>query len=424
LSDSTANWPRRGAEPPELRHDVASRPWRVVFVENNRDGTVGGSHHCLYSLVRNLDRHLVAPVVVFYQDNVFAERMRQIGVEVWLWDAIAPREFDPDRRPRHLMGKMAFQARTVRDRVRFLRRVRGSLVHLNNSPAAGLDDWLPASRWLGLPCIAHARATVGPDRGLVHRKLLPRLDRVIAVSQHVADTVNSAGFPADRLVLIYDGVDLADLRSQVRRAPGEVRAEFGIPDGAFLVVMVGHLRAWKGQHVLLQAAARLPADVRGRAVILLVGEAPPTDQAYLDHLLQLRQRLGLDRQVLLAGYRADAPELMSAADAVVHASTIPEPFGLVVVEAMALGRAVIASGIGGPAEVVLPGTGFLFDPEDPGALAERLARVAGDAELRSRLGDAARLRAGDFDIAPCVRATEAIYRDLLGPRAATLDLGA
>ena len=384
-------------------------------MENNRDGTVGGSHRALYDLVRNLDRGRFEPVVVFYQDNPFAERMRQVGVEVWLWDDVAPG--DLDRRHRRLIGKVTHQARAVRHRVRFLRRVRASLVHMNNSPIAGIDDWLPAARWLRIPCIAHSRSAVGP-RSFLHETLLRGFDRIIAVSDHVAATVEAAGFPAARLVRVYDGVDVAGVRSRVRRAPASVRAEFGIPESAFLVVMVGHLRSWKGQDTLLDAVARLPADVRERTAVLLVGEAPPTDQAFLTRLQTLRSDLGLERQVTLTGYRADAIELMHAADVVVHASTIPEPFGLVVVEAMALGKAVIASSIGGPAEVVLPGTGLLFDPNDAGALAEQLARVARDPALRDRLGAAGRTRAQDFDIAPCIHAVDDIYRQVLGSRAA------
>ena len=423
MSDSTASWLRSGPEQPPPRAGTSSPPWRIAFVENNRDGTIGGSHRALYDLVRHLDRARVEPVIVFYQDNAFAGRMRELGAEVCLWDAIAPAEFDTARSS-HLIGKAAFQARAVRERVRFLRRVRADLVHLNNSPIAGIDDWLPAAQWLGLRCIAHSRAAVGPHRGLVHRTLLRRFDRVIAVSDHVAESVVQAGFPRERLARVYDGVDLADVRARVRRTPTEVRAEFGIPDDAFLVVMVGHLKAWKGQHVLLQALARLPADVGGRAVALLVGEAPPADHDYFDYLVGLRRDLGLERQVLLAGYRADAVELMNAADAVVHASTMPEPFGLVVVEAMGLGKAVVASSIGGPAEVVLPGTGLLFDPEDPGALAGHLAAIARDPELRARLRAGGRARAADFDIEPCVRAIDALYGQLLVPRPVPLERGA
>jgi glycosyltransferase involved in cell wall biosynthesis len=388
---------------------------RVILVENNRDGTVGGSHRCLYDLVRHLDRSRFEPVVVFYQGNPFAERMRQAGVEVWLWDDVAPGEFDRQRR--HLIGKVAHQARAVRDRVRFLRRVRAGMVHMNNSPIAGIDDWLPAARWLRIPCIAHSRSAVGP-RSFLHETLLRLYDRIIAVSDHVAETVKAAGFPAERLVRVYDGVDVEGARSRVRRAPADVRAEFGIADSAFLVVMVGHLRSWKGQDTLLQAVARLPADVRDRTMVLLVGEAPPSDAAFLRRLHELRSELGLERRVVLTGYRADAIELMNAADVVVHASTIPEPFGLVVVEAMALGKAVIASAIGGPAEVVRPGSGLLFDPNDAGALADQLTRVARDPALRDRLGAAGRERAADFDIAPNVHAVHDIYRQVLGTRAA------
>lgn len=352
---------------------------------------------------------------MFYQDNAFVERIRQLGVEVWLWDDVVPGEFERGRQRRHLIGKLTHQTRAVRDRVAFLRRVRADLVHMNNSPIAGIDDWLPAARWLRIPCTAHSRSAVGP-RSFLHETLLKGFDRIIAVSDHVAETVEAAGYPSARLTRIYDGVDVAGARARVRRSAEDVRAEFGVAPSAFLVVMVGHLRAWKGQDTLLEAVARLPDDVRERTTVLIVGEAPPSDRAFLARVERLRAELRLEQRVVFTGYRADAIELMNAADVVVHASTIPEPFGLVVVEAMALGRAVIASSIGGPAETVLPGTGLLFDPNDSRALADRLTEVARDPALRDRLGAGGRARAQDFDIAPCVTAVDGIFRAVLEAR--------
>ena len=96
----------------------------------------------------------------------------------------------------------------------------------------------------------------------------------------------------------------------------------------------------------------------------------------------LAARHGLTGQVHLLGSRDDVPALMNAADAIVHASVQPEPFGLVVVEAMALGKPVVASNLGGPSETVTPGTGLLFDPDDPAALAHQLQAVLDQPSLR------------------------------------------
>jgi glycosyltransferase involved in cell wall biosynthesis len=105
---------------------------------------------------------------------------------------------------------------------------------------------------------------------------------------------------------------------------------------------------------------------------------------------------------------------MRAADAVLHASIRPEPFGLVVVEAMALGRAVVASRLGGPSEIVSEGTGLLFDPSRPEELSFLLAQLHEQPALRARLGAAGRERARTFDVSRTVEGVERCYSELLG----------
>jgi glycosyltransferase involved in cell wall biosynthesis len=104
---------------------------------------------------------------------------------------------------------------------------------------------------------------------------------------------------------------------------------------------------------------------------------------------------------------------MQAADIVLHASTRPEPFGLVVVEGMALGRAVVAAGIGGPAEIVTPDSGVLFDPTRPETLASALESLAADPERRRRLGEGGRRRAEDFSVRRNVESIQTLYQSLL-----------
>jgi glycosyltransferase involved in cell wall biosynthesis len=118
--------------------------------------------------------------------------------------------------------------------------------------------------------------------------------------------------------------------------------------------------------------------------------------------------------VRFLGERTDAAEIMAAADIVLHASTSPEPFGLVLIEAMLLGRPVVASALGGPLEIVTPGAGLLFDPTQPEALAAILARLAADPVLRAQLGEAGLRRAGEFTVARTAGAIEVLYDELLG----------
>ena len=391
---------------------------RVLFVEANEDGTVGGSHRCLVDIVRNLDRSRFEPVVLFYQPNRFADALRAEGFEVVVWDEERRTERGGSLRPGRLRTLVGLAA-AIRRRRRFLAERRIDLVHLNNSPLVGHEDWLPAGRSCGVPVISHARGVIGPRYGPIRRRVLAGYSAVVAISRHVEEGVVAQGIPRGRVVRIYDGVDLADLQRRAGDAREEVRRQLGVAPEHALVAMVGHLWSWKGQDILLAAVALLPAAVRDGVRVALAGGTGPSATRFLERLEQLAAAPELAGRVDFLGPRPDAAALMNAADIIVHASRKPEPFGLVVLEAMALGRAVVASRLGGPGEVIVPGSGFVFDPAHPEELTAVLQRLLADPALRESVGQAARERAREFDIAPNVRSIERLYQRVLsrsGPR--------
>lgn len=393
---------------------MSRHPHRVLLIEINEDGTVGGSHQCLADLVGGLDRREWLPRVLFYQDNRFAAALAERGVEVETWDGRRARE-----RARHVgipvlrsLETLARLAEAIAVRVRYLRRHRIELVHLNNSPCVGFDDWLPACRLVGIPITAHAR---GPwsDPGPVWSRVATRgFDRVVAISDFVASTFLAAGVAPAKIRRVYDGIDLArwSAPAAADAEPGEARPSAPTRVEA---VMVGHLRSWKGQDVVLEALALLAPAIRTRLRVRFVGEAPQSDRSYAEKLESLVQRHALADCVEFLGYVADPRSLLERADIVLHASTVPEPFGLVVVEGMALGKPVVASDRGGPAEIVTGGSGLLFDPREPRQLALHLTRLVEDPDLRWRLGRAARERASAFAVERTVAEVTAIWRELL-----------
>ncbi len=385
-------------------------PRRILLIELAEDGSVGGSHRCLVDLVRNLDRKAFRPVVAFHEENPYLQELRGQGIEAHL---LPTRRSAPALR-RSPLARAAHMGAVVRDRAGFLRMVGAELLHLNNSPQNGGDDWLPAARWSRIPCITHARGFPWPGTGWVTRALSRRFDQVIAISRCIESAWLAEGIPARGMQQIYDGVDGSGVVARVRRAPAEVRAELGVPAGRVLVAMVGHIKTWKGQDVLLRALAGMPAGQRSRFHLVFVGgRSASEDDSYSRKLDEIIAAAVLAPNVEFLGARQDAPEIMNAADIVVHASTTPEPFGLVVVEGLVLGKPVIASRLGGPGEVIRPGTGLLFDPAHPGELADHLVRLAADPGLRNALGEAGKRLAGEFDILQNVRSIEAVYRSHL-----------
>ncbi|HJP59905.1 MAG TPA: glycosyltransferase family 4 protein [Gemmatimonadaceae bacterium] len=389
---------------------------RVLFVEPNDDGTVGGSHQVLLDFARNIDRRRYEPVAVFYQDNVFVARLRDAGVEVHLLADAWHREKTVMRSGRRLLqGRMFVEA--VARRVRFLRQHDISILHINGTPQTGHDDWLPAAFLLGMPAVANCAGNVQFDvRSFMQRAFMRSFDHVLAVSSHVGKQVVDFGYEPTRVTTIHPGIDLDGFRSRVGKSADQVRAELSVPADTMLVTMVGNIRPWKGQHVAIDAMSRLPDATRRKILLLIVGPAAAGDSSYEAELRERVKRDRLEPQVRFLGLRTDVPDLMAASDVVLHASTEAEPFGLVVVEGMALGRPVIASSIGGPTEILDRRSGLMFSPDRPQDLARHLSVLASQPERRRELGEAGRARAQKFSIASTVRETMRLYDQLLGKR--------
>jgi hypothetical protein len=384
----------------------------VLYVEVNEDGTVGGSHQALYDLVKGLDRERFEPVVLFYQDNSFSDRLRGLGAEVHTYEAERERERTVRRGGNPVSKTLDIAVGAIGRRTRFLRRCSIDLLHLNNSPASGFDDWLPAARFAGIPCIASAMSVAPKKIGLVKRTLMRQFDVVVPVSRYILDDWAAAGIPRERMRVVHHGVDLEALRARVARDPADVRRELGVPAGCSLAVMVGNIRRWKGQHVVLEALALLDARARGRLFTVFAGGVG-TSHVYMGSLEQLVKQHGLEPCVSFLGPRSDVPDLLNAADLAIHASVRPEPGGIAVLEAMTLGRAVVAADVGGHAEVLTPESGFTFDTSAPEALAEHLVRLIEDEGLRRRMGKSARERMENFSIERNVRETQSVYDAVL-----------
>jgi glycosyltransferase involved in cell wall biosynthesis len=268
-----------------------------------------------------------------------------------------------------------------------LRRGEFDVVH-THCRNADLHGGL-AARATGTPHVAHLRgllvdATGAVGRGLVdrlHRALLRRSPRrIVAVSEAVRRRALALlGVAPERVVTVRNGVAVASFRTP-RRAASEVRAELAIPDGAPLLLAVGALGRCKGQDLVLDALAR----IAHAAHAVFVGEGPDREG-----LLAQARRLGIEERVRFVGTRRDVADLMHAADLFVHAARW-EGFGRVVAEAMAAGRPVVATRVGGVPEIVADGaTGRLVEPDRPDALAAAVAALLADRPLAQQLGRAA-----------------------------------
>ena len=260
--------------------------------------------------------------------------------------------------------------------------------------------------------------------GLKHlyNSVMTRGERVIAISEFIAEHMRRVyGTPPEKIRVIHRGVDLAKfdpMRVSAERIIA-LAQRWRLPDGYPVIMLPGRLTRWKGQEVLIRALAELGRhDIR----CLLVG----SDQGrtgYRQELTDLVRRLGLTDVVHIVDECNDMPAAYMLTDVAVSASTDPEAFGRVVVEAQAMGRPVIASDHGAPRETILPGrTGWLTAPGDSSALAAALDRfLALSAEERGNMAALAQsfVRANFSKEAMCAR-TLAVYDEVLSGRPAVV----
>jgi glycosyltransferase involved in cell wall biosynthesis len=294
--------------------------------------------------------------------------------------------------------------------VRLFARERPAIVYL----ASGLNSNLGAvvaARRAGIPVVCHFKgfSRIGP----VDRFLSRWIDVAITMTDEIADYYRERRVRTRRFVTIYDGIDPARF---VTGGGAEVRHEFGIPADAPLVGIVGHVQEWKGQLLVAEAVARARREIPALRC-LIVGGTHRFGAAYADRLRARIAEADLAGHVVWTGARRDIAACMDAMDVVIHASN-REPFGRVLLEAMAVGRAVIAPREGGPTEIVADGeSGLLVAPRDPDALARAIVTLLRDPARRLAMGRAARVRVADvFGIQDHARAVERVFDEILAAR--------
>jgi glycosyltransferase involved in cell wall biosynthesis len=280
-------------------------------------------------------------------------------------------------------------------------RFRPDIIHTHLSTGAWWGSF--AGRILGIPVLAHVHA-------LNTKTCFVFSDRVAACSEGVKRHLVAQGIPADRIRVVYNGIDLRAL-DNLRPLP-EVRRDLGLTDGEPVVGVTAHLSPKKGQRYLIEALAMLHSS-RPNLRCYLVGEGGQREE-----LQALAEGLGVADQVRFMGYRDDAVDLMQAMDVVILPSVAKEGLGVCLVEANALAKPVVGSDIPGIDEVIVDGrNGLLVPPGDATELAAAIDRLLCDSQLRAQMGHSGRRRVEDlFTLDRMVDETERLYFDILDSR--------
>jgi len=228
-----------------------------------------------------------------------------------------------------------------------------------------------------------------------------QMDGFIAASHAIRDILVQDGIPSGRVDVVHDGIDVEKI---ARRPAIDLHAEYWLPHGVPVIVNVGALVPHKGQKHLVDAMPHVLREVPdAHLVIFGEGELRAPLERQVKHL-------SLTKRVLLPGFREDVLSLMKTADLFVM-SSVTEGLGSAVLDAMAMGHAVVGTRAGGIPEAVLPGeTGLLVDPGDPKELAAAMVALLKDDTLRKSYGEAGRLRVAEhFGVDRLVEGTLAVY---------------
>ena len=289
---------------------------------------------------------------------------------------------------------------------RLLQALDPDVVHAHDAHAVALAAAAFSMAGAGLTArlVAARRVDFRLASNAFSRWKYRQVDRFICASAAIGSLLHAGGIPPARTTVVHEGVDL----ERIRAAPAlDPHVEFGLPRGAPVVGNVAALVPHKGQRYLIEAAARVVRHVPdARFVIAGAGEQESA----------LRRRIAalhLQKHVVLAGFRPDIIPLHKGFDLFVMSST-SEGLGTSALDAMACGKAVVATRAGGLTEVVVEGeTGLLVPVRNPSALADAIVRLLRDAELRQRCGEAGLARAQTtFDAERMVGETLQVYEDL------------
>jgi glycosyltransferase involved in cell wall biosynthesis len=413
-------------------------PIRVLYLDHT--AKLSGGEIALLRLLQALDRAKVEPIVLLGEDGPLVPKMREAGIETHVL------ELDPDVRE---IRKGTLGAAGIRYLLRlprllnYSRRVarfasdrEADLIH-TNSLKSDIYGAL-AARIARVPVVWHVRD--GIHAGYLPRpavfvfrwlaRTLP--DYVVANSTATLESLKlRAQAPKD---VVFSGVPLQG----ARQLPRHSVLYDGVPEGMTgtackpscrahssskenaehpIVGIVGRIAPWKGQDVFLQAAGIVLK--RGYpARFWIIGSALFGEAEFEQKLRQMAESPDLQDSVSFLGFREDIQDVLQQVDILVHASTVPEPFGQVIIEGMAAGLPVIASDAGGPQEIITHGlNGFLTPPGDAKALAEAIIELLENQERAAAIAEAGRDHvAQHFSVRASAEKVERIYRDIITNR--------
>jgi glycosyltransferase involved in cell wall biosynthesis len=361
---------------------------------------IGGAERALLSVLERLDRTCWQPVVACPFSGPLVTELKSMGVLTY------PMKFPAWRKLTHVLSRVPAWLKLAR----LVQAIRPALVHVNDL------YWVPqamlATRRQNIPVVVTVRQNLKMAR--VRQYRLDKAAFLVTVSDAARDVLIKSGVRADRVRRIYTGVDINRLSPEYDGS--RVREQLGIPNGASVLGCLANVLEIKGHDILLHAFANV-VKVHPTSHVLLVGR---DTSSYGAEMRALANRLGVAERTHFVGFQPDVRPYLAAMNLVVLPSR-SEALGLALLEAMAMGKVVVASAVGGIPEIVADGvTGKLVPPEDPAALSMAIIELLSHPERLIEGGRQGRKRIQSaFTVEAETQALESIYHFLLKDESST-----
>lgn len=396
---------------------------RILYIEGCKDGSVGGSHTCLFSMVANMDRKKYYPIVVFYDDHVIAKRFRELEVETHIFKKYTPlnfRDIIKSVSPRlvrmvpvltpfqKMVNLIWYYLRPSLIYMQYLKKHNIDIVHLNNSLNSN-HEWMLGGILSGVKIVSHERGISG-KLSRTSRALGNMLDLQICMSKVISYPLIKQGLDESKIKVVYDGIDMSKIR--IESQPEYIKGAYHISEDAPIIGVLGNIKKWKGQETVVRATAILKKTFPG-IKCLLVGGVVEGD-TFKTRLGEIIQNSGIEQNIIFTGFQRNPADLLNVMDVVIHSSIEPEPFGMVNLEAMYMKKPVISTNIGGPMEIFEDGmNGILIEPGNPELLAQNILKLLNNPDLRKKMGERAHETViRKFNILDTVNHIHNIYNEL------------
>ena len=413
---------------PKFGLEVGVNKHKILFVDSGFG--YGGSTDFLYNFLNKLNRLKFEPVVVYYFNakGELVNRIKNLGIEVINLKMKAQQRQDyslgasiasPQKVSKTLKLKkylrMLFEFITLDIKSALIladifRRRKIELLVLNNDLHFHLSS-LIASKIVRIPCLCR-KAGIGGGKK-IKRMFGWMVDMSAAISLACAEDYLKSGMPPQKLVTIYEGVDLKKYRPHPQN--NRIREEFNIPSEAKVVGYISRLTVGKGHSDFVKAAS-LVLKKNQDVFFLITGEDLQFEGRLRRQLERQIRNLKLKKSVILTGWRDDLTNIFSAIDIFAHCpNTWNEGLGIATLEAMAMGKPMVVTANGGLQETTIDGVaGFVVPIGDVEAIAQAILKLVNDPQLIKQMGREARLRAEqNFNLEDNVRKMEELFDNLL-----------